>query len=604
MNDRDRRERPDDGAPRKRREGSPYRGDRNDGPRSRRDDAGGRFERRDGGQRREGGYRQDRDDRGPRREGGYRDDRGGQRPQRDERRPYRGDRDDRGGQRPQRDGGQRREGGYRQDRDDRGPRREGGYRQDRDDRGPRREGGYRDDRGGQRDERRPYRGDREDRGPRREGGYRDDRGGQRPQRDGGQRRDGGYRQDRDDRGPRREGGYRDDRGGQRDERRPYRGDRDDRGPRREGGFRQDRADRGPRRDGGREQRSRESYGRGGTRGGGRSDRGGQGREYTEAERLQHELRPVRAEHDDPILPDEVSAKDLHPAARNELKTLQVDLQDRVARHLAMVAFLIDDDPELAHQHALSASRRAGRIPVARETLAITAYRTGDFALALRELRTHRRLSGRVEHVALMVDCERGLGRPEKAIETGHEIDTSTLATEERVHLAIAMSGARLDLGQTQQALFELEIPELNPKKAFSWSPDLFAAYAAVLEDLGRDSEAKQWLADADRAAAALAQHHGGHDELEVFEILEVEPEPEYAADDEHDVEAAAAPEPEPATEQADPAPAAEPEPAEDAEPAPEPELSFTDAIEAEVAELLADAGITDTDDDAAEETTK
>ncbi|WP_241156349.1 hypothetical protein [Leucobacter chromiireducens] len=310
--------------------------------------------------------------------------------------------------------------------------------------------------------------------------------------------------------------------------------------------------------------------------------------------MQHELRPVRAEHDDPILPDEVSAKDLHPAARNELKTLQVDLQDRVARHLAMVAFLIDDDPELAHQHALSASRRAGRIPVARETLAITAYRTGDFALALRELRTHRRLSGRVEHVALMVDCERGLGRPEKAIETGHEIDTSTLATEERVHLAIAMSGARLDLGQTQQALFELEIPELNPKKAFSWSPDLFAAYAAVLEDLGRDSEAKQWLADADRAAAALAQHHGGHDELEVFEILEVEPEPE------------------PAAEQAEPEEDAEPEPAEDAEPAaepelaaePAPELSFTDAIEAEVAELLADAGITDTDDDAAEETTK
>ncbi len=260
----------------------------------------------------------------------------------------------------------------------------------------------------------------------------------------------------------------------------------------------------------------------------------------------------------------------------------------------MVAFLIDDDPELAHQHALSASRRAGRIPVARETLAITAYRTGDFALALRELRTHRRLSGRVEHVALMVDCERGLGRPEKAIETGHEIDTSTLATEERVHLAIAMSGARLDLGQTQQALFELEIPELNPKKAFSWSPDLFAAYAAVLEDLGRDSEAKQWLADADRAAAALAQHHGGHDELEVFEILEVEPEPE------------------PAAEQAEPEEDAEPEPAEDAEPAaepelaaePAPELSFTDAIEAEVAELLADAGITDTDDDAAEETTK
>ncbi|MFV0434368.1 MAG: hypothetical protein ACK5LO_10350 [Leucobacter sp.] len=213
-------------------------------------------------------------------------------------------------------------------------------------------------------------------------------------------------------------------------------------------------------------------------------------------------------------------KDLHPAARNELKTLQAEVQERVARHLAMVAILIDDDPELAHQHALSASRRAGRIPVARETLAITAYRTGDFALALRELRTYRRLSGLDGHVALMVDSERGLGRPEKGIETGLEVDRSRLETEQRVHLAIAMSGARLDLGQVQQALFELEIPELNPSKAFSWSPELFAAYAAVLEDLGRDSEARTWERHANRAAAALQDHLGSLDQLEVFEIYE------------------------------------------------------------------------------------
>ena len=200
------------------------------------------------------------------------------------------------------------------------------------------------------------------------------------------------------------------------------------------------------------------------------------------------------------------------------------MQERVARHLAMVAFLIDDDPELAHQHALSASRRAGRIPVARETLAITAYRTGDFALALRELRTYRRLSGLDGHVAIMVDSERGLGRPDKALETGLAVDASALDTDQRVHLAIAMSGARLDLGQTQQALFELEIPELNPTKAFSWSPDLFSAYSAVLEDLGRSEEAAKWLEHANHAARALQAHHGSQDELEVFEVYESEPE--------------------------------------------------------------------------------
>ena len=289
----------------------------------------------------------------------------------------------------------------------------------------------------------------------------------------------------------------------------------------------------------------------------------------------------------------------------------------------MVAILIDDDPELAHLHALSASRRAGRIPVTRETLAITAYRTGDFALALRELRTYRRLSGLDVHVALMVDCERGLGRPEKALETGREADSSKFDAEQRVHLAIAMSGARLDLGQTQQALLELEIPELNPSKAFSWSPDLFGAYAAVLEDLGRDAEARTWQQHSDRAAAALQDHLGSLDELEVFEVREQEFEPAelndveraaLAADADAELDADADPdtdlsaaqaveaeaeeeteaeaEAEAATETADDETAAAPAGEANAEAgeaaAPARELSFAEQIEAEVDELLAE----------------
>lgn len=345
---------------------------------------------------------------------------------------------------------------------------------------------------------------------------------------------GGERRSSGSGGPRRDG-RQGQAGAARDGRQPRSSDSDRDRSRREGDRPGREGDR-PRREGDRNTRDRrsedrpwedrksgdgKSYGRGGTRGGGRSDRGGREREYSEAERLQHELRPVRSDHTDPVIPDDVRAKDLHPAARNELKTLQAEVQERVARHLAMVAFLIDDDPELAHQHALSAVRRAGRIPVTRETLAITAYRTGDFALSLRELRTYRRLSGLDTHIALMVDSERGLGRPERAIETGLAVERGELDVEQRVHLAIAMSGARLDLGQLQQALFELEIPELNPTKAFSWSPELFAAYAAVLEDLGRADESARWQQHADRAAAALQEHHGGLDALEVFEVSEV-----------------------------------------------------------------------------------
>ena len=466
-----------------------------------------------GGGSSSGGYRGGDRDRAPQRDnrGGpserrdFRDDRpkrdfGGDRPQR----PYNNDRPQRSFDGPKRE--------YNNDRPKRsfdGPKRD--FNSDRPNRsfdGPKRDFGndrtqrpYNSDR-----PQRPYNSDRPQRSF-------DDR----PKRDfNGDRAQRPYNGDRPQRsfdGPKRE--YNNDRPKRsfdgdrprRDNDRPQRSFDRDR-PQRDGGFSRDNA-----RSGG------DSFGRGGTRGGGRSDRGGVDREWTEAERLQHELRPVRSEHWDPSIPEEVVAKDLHPGARNELKTLEKDLADVVARHLAMVGILIDTDPELAHQHAISASRKAGRIPVTRETLAITSYVNGDFATALRELRTYRRLSGSEQQLAMMIDCERALGRPEKAIETGHGVEIKSLSTDVQVQVAIAMSGARLDLGQTQQALFELEIPQLDPQRAFSWSPELFAAYAAVLSDLGREREAAQWQKRAEVAEAALEEKFGGA-ELEVFEVVE------------------------------------------------------------------------------------
>ena len=185
----------------------------------------------------------------------------------------------------------------------------------------------------------------------------------------------------------------------------------------------------------------------------------------------------------------------------------------------MASRLIDEDPELAHAHALAASRSAGRIAIVRETLGITAYATGDFALALRELRTYRRISGKDDQIALMVDSERGIGRPDRALETGRAVDRSALRTPVRVALAIAMSGARLDQGDLELALGELEIPELDPDRAFEWSPALFAARAAVLEDLDRTEEAAFWTRRAEVAAEALGIDEAGDEEIFVEDGL-------------------------------------------------------------------------------------
>jgi hypothetical protein len=201
--------------------------------------------------------------------------------------------------------------------------------------------------------------------------------------------------------------------------------------------------------------------------------------------------------------------------------LSKDNAENVARHLAMAARLIDDEPELAHEHALAASRSAGRVGVVRETVAITAYAVGDFALALRELRTHRRITGSDEQLPLIVDSERGVGRPDRALEEGRSVDRSALSVPVRVQLAIAMSGARLDLGQTERALQELDIPEADPDRAFDWSPALFTARAAVLEELGRHDDAAEWERRAQIASDALDAAYGLADR-EVIVVEEID----------------------------------------------------------------------------------
>ena len=231
-------------------------------------------------------------------------------------------------------------------------------------------------------------------------------------------------------------------------------------------------------------------------------------------RVQLPVNPNRAKS--PVIPPEIQAEELPLAIRVQLKTLTEENAERVARHLAMVNLLINDDPELAHRHAIAASERAARIPVVRETVGLTAYTIGDFALALREMQAYRRLSGNEDQLPIMVDCERGLNRPEKALELGRSVPREKLEAGVRVNLAIAMSGARLDLNQNEMALAELEIPELNPEKVFDYSPHLFRAYADTLEILGRDAEAKRWATLADRAVKAL-----GAKNAPAFEVQDI-----------------------------------------------------------------------------------
>jgi len=198
-------------------------------------------------------------------------------------------------------------------------------------------------------------------------------------------------------------------------------------------------------------------------------------------------------YDGPPIPDDVSAKDLDRLVRDQLRSLPEKLADRIAKHLVMAGLLIDEDPERAYKHALAARARSQRTAVIREAVGETAYAAGKFAEALAELRTARRLSGRQDYAPMMADCERALGRPEKALEYDTPKVREALDQGGGVELSIVMAGARRDLGQVSAALHLLESEPLHAPAREDWVARLRYAYADTLLAAERREEAVEWF---------------------------------------------------------------------------------------------------------------
>ncbi|MDQ0147512.1 hypothetical protein J2T23_003429 [Pseudarthrobacter niigatensis] len=218
----------------------------------------------------------------------------------------------------------------------------------------------------------------------------------------------------------------------------------------------------------------------------------------------------------PEIDEDVTGKELDRATQHQIKTLEAKSSEWVARHLVMAGRLIDDEPELAFQHALAASRRGGRLAAVREAVGLTAYAAGHYGEALREFRTFRRISGSNVHLPVMADCERGLGRPDRALDVARSEEAQDLDAPGKVELAIVAAGARTDLGQLDAAVAELEIPQLDMNRAFSYSPRLFRAYADALAAVGREDESQKWSRQAVVAENALGL--GADEEPEIIDL--------------------------------------------------------------------------------------
>ncbi len=210
----------------------------------------------------------------------------------------------------------------------------------------------------------------------------------------------------------------------------------------------------------------------------------------------------------------------------------------------MTARLLEDRPDLAWEHAKAAVARGGRLAVVREAAGVAAYTAGEYADALAQFRAARRISGSDSYWPIMADCERGLGRPERAISMAGADEVDRLDRAGRVEMRIVASGARRDLGQLDAAVVTLQCPELSSSSSEPWSARLKFAYADALLAAGREDEAREWFAktvevdesDETDAAERLADLDGivWVDTLDGEELDQLDEDDEDLAEDEDD----------------------------------------------------------------------
>ena len=232
---------------------------------------------------------------------------------------------------------------------------------------------------------------------------------------------------------------------------------------------------------------------GGSRGGKPDSRGGKRDEWRRPPGEQLSRTEDQARYDGPPIPEDITGKELDRSVTAQLKGLPEKLALRVARHLAAAGTLIDTDPTTAYQHTLAARARAARLAVVREACGEAAYAAGEYTEALSELRAAKRINGSTAYLPIMADCERALGRPERALTLAKSPAVANFDPATKAEMTIVEAGARRDLGQHDAALRTLENAPLNNKTRAPWVVRLRYTYADTLLAAGRPHDALEWF---------------------------------------------------------------------------------------------------------------
>ncbi|BDR52814.1 hypothetical protein KIM372_07210 [Bombiscardovia nodaiensis] len=202
--------------------------------------------------------------------------------------------------------------------------------------------------------------------------------------------------------------------------------------------------------------------------------------------------------------------------KERLRGLSKEHAENIGLHILAAYALEESEPDRALAHARWVARQASRVDIARETLALVAYRQGDYKLALREFRTAYRMNGYLDYLPFIADCERGLGEPRKAIEEATSPEGKALRGESKAEMFLVYAGALADLGLMDQAI--AIVHQLGRAKGLTGDYRMRALQAEqnFLEQAGQGEQSQALEPVLDKLEAEYADQDDDESEEEII----------------------------------------------------------------------------------------
>ena len=194
-------------------------------------------------------------------------------------------------------------------------------------------------------------------------------------------------------------------------------------------------------------------------------------------------------------PDRTDRPRLLPEVAREIdQVAHFGSAPRVKKQITEAAEALEaGEYERAIEPLLEAKTKAPRSVFVRELLGLAYHHLERWKDAARELAAYKRMSDRHNRDPELADCERALGRPQKALDiladvTAHDLDDDVLSEG-----LIVAAGALGDLGRRADAVEMLERGPLRPSGAVEpFHLRLWYALADALEGAGRRADARAW----------------------------------------------------------------------------------------------------------------